>query len=206
MIAFVRGTIATVLDDSIIVEMGGIGLQVLAPLRQLRPHPVVGQQIMLHTHMQPREDAWLLFGFAEQRQLELFRQLMAVSGVGAKTALAILDHLDSDTIIRALMEGDYQPFSTVKGLGKTKAQRIIVDLKNKFKSGKASDLPAFLEPGLAQALVSNSAFADVQAALEQMGYHSTEARAFTIAAQQKLGEDADVNALLKEAMRQAALA
>ena len=204
MIAFVHGTIATIGNDALIIELNGIGLQVLAPLRQLRPHPVVGQQIMLHTHLQPREDAWLLFGFTEQRQLELFRQLMAVSGIGAKTALAIMDQLDSDTVIRALMDGDYLPFSKVKGLGKTKAQRIIVDLKNKFQSSKTSDLPAFLEPGLT--VIANSAFADVQAALEQMGYSATEARAFTLAAQQVVGDTADVNTLLKEAVRQAALA
>jgi Holliday junction DNA helicase RuvA len=205
MIAFVRGKIFAVNEDSIIVEMSGVGLQVMAPQKSMNPRPFVGQEIMLHTHLQVREDAWQLFGFVEEEQLKLFRHLLAVSGIGAKTALAIVDNINAQTIIKALAEGNSDLFCKVPGVGKKTAQRLVVDLKDKFALpfGQAG---AGGGSGFATAFSSAipSAYGDLLAALEQLGYRGAEARALAIQARQNLGEEAATAALLSEALKIAA--
>ena len=90
MIAFIRGEIVQIEEDGLVIENNGVGLFVLAPLSMMQPLPPLGGSVFLHTHLQIREDAWQLFGFPEKEQLTVFRYLLAVSGVGAKTALARL--------------------------------------------------------------------------------------------------------------------
>src|SRR5215469_4493091 len=110
MIAFVRGKVFAVNEDNLIIELGGLGFQVIAPLKSMSPRPLVGQEILLHTHLQVREDAWQLYGFLEEEQLELFRHLLKVSGIGAKTALSIVDSISTQAIMRALAEGNFDVF------------------------------------------------------------------------------------------------
>jgi len=206
MIAFVRGPIWAVNEDSLVIEMGGCGLQVFAPLRAMSPRPLAGQEILLHTHLQVREDACQLYGFSEPQQLLLFRHLLAVSGIGAKTALAIVDNISAEAIMRALAEGNYEPFCQVPGVGKKTAQRLVVDLKDKFalpgvaggNGGEGSALAAALKPG------ANSAFSDLVIALEQLGYRGAEGRALALQAYNNLGEAAQTTQLLQEALKLAA--
>lgn len=204
MIAFVRGKVFSVNEDSIIIEMGGLGISVLAPLRGMQPPPHVGEEITLHTHLHIREDAWQLFGFAEAEQLALFRHLLAVSGIGAKTALAILDNISAKSIMQALAEGNFELFCKVPGVGKKTAQRLIVDLKDKFAvpfSGRAGDSSGFALPDTPGA---SSAYNDLLAALEQLGYRGAEARALALQARHNLGDAATNSQLLQEALKLAA--
>ena len=205
MIAFIRGLIFAVNEDSLIIEVGGLGFQVLAPLKFLNPRPQVGQEIMLHTHLQVREDSWQLFGFAQEQQLALFRHLLAVSGIGAKTALAIVDNISAEAITRALAEGNADLFCKVPGVGKKTAQRLVVDLKDKFALpyGQAA---AGENLGLSAALGATlpSAYADLLAALEQLGYRGAEGRALAMQAAKNLGEGAQSAQLLQEALKLAA--
>jgi len=206
MIAFVRGKIFAVNEDSLIIELGGLGFQVLAPLKHLSPRPVVGQEIMLHTYLQVREDAWQLFGFVEENQLALFRHLLAVSGIGAKTALAIVDNISAEAITRALAEGDFDLFCKVPGVGKKTAQRLVVDLKDKFAlpfgkagSGDSMGLSAAFNTAIP------SAYGDLLAALEQLGYRGAEGRALALQAYKNLGDNAQPAQLLQEALKLAAM-
>jgi Holliday junction DNA helicase RuvA len=160
---------------------------------------------MLHTHLQIREDAWQLYGFAEAEQLTLFRHLLAVSGIGAKTALAIVDNISASAIMRALAEGNFDLFCQVPGVGKKTAQRLVVDLKDKFTlpfgqagAGESAGLAATLNTALP------SAYGDLLAALEQLGYRGAEGRALAMRACQKLGEQAQPGQLLQEALKLAA--
>jgi len=205
MIAFVRGKIFAVNEDNLIIELGGLGITVMAPLKSMNPKPMVGQEIMLYTHLQVREDAWQLFGFAEEEQLTLFRHFLAVSGIGAKTALAIVDNISAEGIIRALAEGDYDIFCRAPGVGKKTAQRLVVDLKDKFtlpfgslRAGEGAGLSIKSNTGLP------SAYGDLLAALEQLGYRGAEGRALAMQAHRNLGETAQTAQLLQEALKIAA--
>jgi Holliday junction DNA helicase RuvA len=205
MIAFIQGKIFAVNEDSLIIELGGLGLTVLAAMKSMSPRPLVGQEIMLHTHLQVREDNWQLFGFAEEEQLLLFRHLLAVSGIGAKTALAIVDNISAQAIMRALAEGNVDLFCQVPGVGKKTAQRLVVDLKDKFVlpfsrsgAGEGAGIPATLGTGM------SSAYADLLVALEQLGYRGAEGRALAMQAYQNLGDKAQPAQLLQEALKLAA--
>ena len=206
MIAFIRGKVFAVNEDSLIIELGGLGFTILAPFKSMHPRPFAGQEIMLHTHLQVREDAWQLYGFAEEEQLTLFRHLLAVSGIGAKTALAIVDNISAQTIMRALAEGNFDVFCKVPGVGKKTAQRLVVDLKDKFSLpfsgrpgvGESSSLSAALNSGMP------SAYGDLLAALEQLGYRGAEGRALAMQAYNNLGETAQSAQLLQEALKLAA--
>jgi len=206
MFAFVRGRVFAISEDALIIEMGGLGVNVLAPLRSMRPQPLVGEEIMLFTHLQIRDDSWQLFGFAEEQQLSLFRHLLAVSGIGAKTALAIMDNINAQNIMQALAEGNFDLFCKVPGVGKKTAQRLIVDLKDKFalpqSSGGVGESGGFISA----ATSAPSAYGDLLAALEQLGYRGAEARALALQARNNLGEEAATSQLLHEALKLAAKA
>jgi len=205
MIAFIRGNVFAVNEDSLVIDLNGLGITVSAPMKSMSPRPLAGQELMLHTHLQVREDSWQLFGFLSAEQLMLFRHLLAVSGIGAKTALAIVDCISAEGIMLALSEGNYDLFCKVPGVGKKTAQRLVVDLKDKFKSPFAQ---AGAGAGLALSATANtappSAYGDLLAALEQLGYRGAEGRALAMQAHQNLGDQASPQQLVQEALRLAA--
>ncbi len=203
MIAFIRGYIVSLEDDLLIIDNNGLGYAVLIARQRLNQNLAIGEEIMLHTHLQIREDAWQLFGFGEYDQLKLFRQLLAVSGIGAKTALAIVDNLSVNDISVALSAGDYNLFCKVPGVGKKTAQRLVVDLKDKFSFNSQLALEQEqMGAGLGATALNNDDL--LLQALGQLGYKGAEARALAIAARNNLGADAKANQLLQEAMRLAA--
>lgn len=194
MIAFVRGRVEALEEENLIVQVGGVGLSVFVPYAMLDPYPAVGEEILLHTHLQVREDGWLLFGFGDKEQLRLFRLLLSVSGVGAKTALAIIDKLSPLRLAAAIAGQQRDALTAVSGVGKKTAERILLELKDKF-------------PAVAAEAVSLSAPAEAQlnpellAALKQLGYTATEARALALKAEALLGEQAAPELLLREALK-----
>lgn len=199
MIAFVRGVVAAIEDDSLIVELGGgIALSVSVPLTMLQPHPAIGKEIFLHTHLQVREDAWLLYGFPDREQLRLFRLLLNISGVGAKTALAILDHISASRFGAVVAAQDSKAFTAVSGVGKKTAERILLELKDKFPTvaadGASLSAAETLPPG-------EELNRELMAALRQLGYSAAESRAFAMQAQAALGLEAKPEALLREALK-----
>ena len=151
---------------------------------------------MLHTYFQVREDAWSLYGFSNKEQLEMFRLLLSVSGVGAKTAMAIVDLVNPQRFAQAVGEKDLKTFTAVSGVGKKSAERILLELKDKvaaFPGGEgAAPLP------LADDDSPNN---DLVAALKQLGYTATESRAFALGAQAALGMEASPEQLLREALK-----
>ena len=198
MIAFVNGIVSAVEDDSLIVDIGGVGLSVLVPIHMLDPRPVVGNVLYLHTHLQIREDAWVLYGFSNKEQLKMFRLLLNVSGVGAKTALAIVDTIGTNRFYSLVANQEIKPITAVSGVGKKTAERILLELKDKFPAMQLAE-NADMESG---AVVEVDALdRDLLAALKQLGYSATEARAFAMQAQGKLGMAADTERLLREALK-----
>ncbi len=196
MIAFIKGLIWQIDEDGLVIACGGVGIKVFAPLKACNPYPQAGEEILLHTHLQVREDAWQLYGFTDKEQLRLFRLLLNVSGVGAKTALALIDGVPLARFAAAIAAQDYRALTAVSGVGKKTAERLLLELKDKF-SGIEIEGPANVS---ADSSILNT---DLLAALKQLGYSAVEARAFALSAISALGNDAHPEELLRYALKEA---
>jgi len=133
LIAHVNGTLADVFKDAVIVEVGGIGLHVQVPTNVLSHLPSPGQKVRLYTHLAVREDGMELFGFREETDRVAFLQLLAVGGIGPKTALAAISQVGTGRLWSAILQEDAALLSTVPGIGKKIAQRVIVELKDRIQ-------------------------------------------------------------------------
>jgi Holliday junction DNA helicase RuvA len=168
MIASLRGTLAATGKGFVVVQVGGVGLQVFVPLTLLDSQPEPGQEVQLFTHLHVRENELTLFGFGSEEELALFRLLQTVSGVGPKAALSILSNLPPDRLRLALAEEDAATLSRVPGIGPKTAKKLVFDLKDKV----AAELP----PGAGPRLALSDADVDLIAALTGMGYSVAEAQ------------------------------
>lgn len=139
MIAYVQGELASIEETSVVIDHQGIGLRVYTPIREELLRMGIGSQVKLHTYMNVREDAMILYGFLQMEALQLFKQLINVNGVGPRYALAILTALTVDEVILAIASEDKKALTKVSGIGPKTAGRIILDLKDKvsFTSGAA---------------------------------------------------------------------
>lgn len=199
MIAFIQGVVVDVDMENgcLILDMGNIGVSVFVPMHRLNPPPVLGEPLHLHTYLQVREDAWTLYGFSDKEQLTMFRILLGVSGIGAKTALSIVDLVTPGRFATAIIERDIKVFTAVSGVGKKSAERILLELKEKV-SRFAADAKEEVSGATIPMEEINS---DLLAALKQLGYTATEARSFALGAQAALGADSPTERLLREALR-----
>ena len=198
MIAFVKGQICGLEDNQLLLDIGNIGLSIAIPVKRMAQPLVVGKEIFLYTHLQIKEDSWQLYGFADQEQLRVFHLLLAISGIGAKTALAIVDGMSMSSLISAVSTQDPQPFAAITGVGKKTAQRLLLELKDHF--------PAYQESVAGDegtTLVAQEQDAEVIAALKQLGYTATEARSYLLAAKKSLDLPASLEDILREALKQA---
>jgi len=164
MIATLEGTLEYRGDDSIIINVGGIGFRVHVPTSTSSQLGAVKGRVSLYTHLHVREDNISLYGFASSEELTLFKSLISVSGIGAKLALALLSALNPEQLVMAITSGDIDLLSQTPGIGKKIASRLVVELRGKLeKEWKETALPLFPER------------ADVIAALTGLGYSVTEA-------------------------------
>lgn len=132
MIAFLHGKLAEVLPTQVVIEAGGVGYEVLIPLSTFDKLPAPPAEVKLLTHLQVREDAHILYGFATAEERDLFRLLINhVSGIGPKTALAVLSGTATALFKGAVVSGDIQMLSKIKGVGKKTAERIVIELRDK---------------------------------------------------------------------------
>lgn len=131
MIATLTGKIQTRTQDAVIVNVGGIGFFVRVPARLLDELGGVGSEVHLFTHLHVREDDWSLYGFATQDELRLFETLLTVSGVGPKVALGVMSSAPSDTLRLAIAQGNLDILTSIPGIGKKTAQRLVLELKGK---------------------------------------------------------------------------
>lgn len=133
MIATVSGTLTEREDETIVIETeGGVGYAVTVPLGVFERLPVVGGAVRLYTELVIREDGWLLFGFDHATERGIFRRLLSASGFGPRLALALLSTLGPDRTVRSIRNKDIAALATVSGIGKKKAERLILELHDKF--------------------------------------------------------------------------
>src|SRR3712207_5903486 len=131
MIYRLRGTLAEKDTEGVVIDVGGVGYRSAASLTTLRALPSLGEECVIHTRLVVREDAMLLFGFAEREERAAFDALTAVSKVGPKLALSVLSSMSPPEISEAVARGDVIKFSSVPGLGKKTAERLVLELKGK---------------------------------------------------------------------------
>ena len=197
MIAFVRGTVNALEGDTVIIDKGGIGLEVCVPMTMLQPLPAVGDEVMLYTHLQVNDDGWQLFGFGDKEQLRIFRLLIGISGIGAKTAVSILDKISVSHFPQIIAAQDHKPLTAVPKVGKKTAERILLELKDKFPTVEAGAV-ASADSG---EISAEAVDPQLLAALKQLGYTATESRTFALKAMANLGADAASEALLRESLK-----
>ncbi len=118
MIAFIRGELADVSQDAAVVDAGGVGYQILMPARHLSQLPPVGEEVMIHTHMQVKEDDQQLFGFLSKEDLIIFKKVIGVSGIGPKGALSLMSQMTASELHLAVVSGDARAISAAPGIGK----------------------------------------------------------------------------------------
>jgi Holliday junction DNA helicase RuvA len=195
MIAKLSGILAEAGPDSAVIDVGGVGYQVLASARTLDALGPIGGEVLVLTELQVREDAWTLFGFGSAAERDAFRALTSIQGVGGRLAMAILSALSPDELARAVSQDDKAMIGRANGVGPKLAARIANELQGKL--GVA---------GLGGALAPprGGAAADALSALANLGFRPAEASAAVAAANEELGPDATLDALVRLALRKAA--
>ncbi|MDQ7912363.1 Holliday junction branch migration protein RuvA [Pseudomonas sp. 102515] len=197
MIGRLRGTLAEKQPPHLLLDVGGVGYEVEVPMTTLYRLPAQGEIVTLHTHLVVREDAHLLYGFGEKRERELFRELIRLNGVGPKLALALMSSLEVDELVRCVQAQDTSVLVKVPGVGKKTAERLLVELKDRFKAWE--NLPTIAPLVLPnQASVAASAEADAVSALVALGFKPQEASRAVAAVE---GEDLSSEELIRRALK-----
>jgi holliday junction DNA helicase RuvA len=194
MIARLSGLLAETASDSAVIDVAGVGYLVHLSARTLDALGPIGGEVLVLTELQVREDAWTLFGFGSAGERDTFRTLTSVQGVGGKVALAILSALTPDELARAVAQDDKAMIGRANGVGPKLAARIANELQGKLGVvGLAGAAPA----------PRAGAAADALSALANLGFKPAEASAAVNAAQDELGADASLDALVRLALRKA---
>ena len=166
MIVGIHGTLESNGTDWVHIRVGGVTLSVSIPANSVGGLGPVGSPVTLHTHLRIRDDEPVLFGFTDAAALGLFEMLTAVSGVGPRTALALLSSLDTARLQTAIVTGDVAALTSAQGVGNRTANRIVLDLKDKLENAEFADIGTF-----------EGTDGQVISALTALGYSPAEARA-----------------------------
>lgn len=197
MYAYIKGEIVSITEDNLVLECNNIGYNIRIPLSVAQRLPGIGATVKIYTYTSVREDAFQLFGFLSRDDLEIYRKLIAVNGIGPKGALSILSAMSADDLRFAILSGDARAISKAPGIGNKSAERIILELRDKvhFMSGSASDteIPA---PDVQSGSVAKD---EALEALTALGYAPSEA--LKALRQVTVTEDMDSGAILKQALK-----
>lgn len=201
MIAFVNGILDDIYEDRAVIEVSGMGINVNISTFTASMLPPIGNQVKLYTYTAVREDAFLLYGFLSKDELDLFKKLITVNGVGPKGGLSILSVATASDIKYAILSGDVKLISSASGIGKKTAERIVLDLKDKFKytENMIDKEIRINNSNLGVNTVLSSDKNEAVMGLMALGYSSTEAQ--HAVNQVETTEDMDVEAILKESLK-----
>jgi len=188
LIGRITGTLLEKHPPQLLVDVGGVGYEIDVPMSTFYHLPATGARVTLHTHLIVREDAHLLYGFASDDERQLFRQLLKISGVGAKMALALLSGMSATELAQAVAAQDAGRLTKVPGIGKKTAERLLLELRDK--------LPAFAPAVHGAAIVAVSSN-DVLNALLALGYNDREASS----AIKQLAPELSVSDAIRQALR-----
>ena len=195
MIGRLRGMLLSKQPPSLLVEVGGIGYEVEAPMSTIYDLPGVGKEVVLLIHHAVKEDSVTLYGFLHESERSLFRNLLKVSGIGAKIALAVLSGVSTDHFARLVLAGDVVALTKIPGIGKKTAERIVVELRDRLDGMPSSPGSPRLAAGAAL-----DAAGEATVALNQLGYKPAEVSRLV----QKVAADGDdAEAIIRKALRAA---
>lgn len=199
MISYIKGQLADVETDSIVIDVSGIGWHIYVPGQMIDRLPAIGETIKVYTYLQVREDAMTLFGFLDKDGLEIFQLLISVNGIGPKAALAILSVMSTDDLRFAIIGDDAKAIAKAPGVGAKIAKRLILELKDKVSLEDAFSQQSESMPGLQPSDTAGGIKEEALLALTALGYSSSEAcKALNGIA---ITEEMDVESLLKSALK-----
>jgi len=198
MIAQIRGRLASKEPHRVVVDVNGVGYQILIPLSTYYQLPDVPAEVFLHTHTHVREDAIQLFGFHTRDEQTLFELLQGVTGIGPRLATNILSGISVEELVPALSDGNVTRLRAVPGVGKKLAERLVVELREKVGRVRLAQAP----PAAAGPVPAvDRTVEDVVSALVNLGSNRKEAMKAAEGARQELGPTADFEKLVKAALR-----
>ena len=198
MISYVKGALAEKSGDRIVVEAGPVGLGIYVPLSVLEVLPPLGEEVKIYTYLQVREDDLSLYGFLNRQDLDMFRRLIGVNGIGPKGALGILSALSPDDLRLAILTGDAKAISKAPGVGAKTAQRIILVLKDKVSAEEMLASVADTEERTSVPLMQEAG-REAATALVALGYSNLEASKAVKNVQ--ITEDMDAEAVLRASLK-----
>lgn len=172
MIGRLRGVLIEKQATEIVIDVNGVGYEVLVPMTTFYGLPALGQVVSLYTQFIVREDAQQLFGFSDVTSRRLFRDLIKVNGVGPKLALTIMSGIDSDDFVRCVQEGNTAALVRLPGVGKKTAERLVIEMRDRLKDW---ELPGSSSNMAMPASASKVNIAEAEAALVALGYKPQEA-------------------------------
>ena len=174
MIGQIRGIIIEKQPPYLLLDVGGIGYEILAPMSTFYLLPELQQTTMLYTHLTIREDGHYLYGFHHKKDRKLFRSLIKVNGVGPKLALTILSGIDSNEFVRCVLQGDASRLISIPGIGKKTAERLMIETKDTLSTWELTDFEAAINNSIHH--TDNQPIQDAISALIALGYKSTDAK------------------------------
>ena len=197
MITYVKGVLVEKHPTRVVVDVAGLGYEVLIPLSSYDRLPATGAEVCLLTVDHVREDAHILYGFHSEGERQLFGMLTSVSGIGPKSALSALSGMTVRELKAAVVEGDVKRISAVPGIGAKTAERIIVELRHKLSAGEALEAVAGTDDGDDPL---HAGLRDALLALVALGYKQDDARKMVLAVSKKHPDITDVEKLIKMAL------
>lgn len=196
MLYSLRGILIHTEPALAVIECGGVGYKCLTTLQTQRALPKLNEEVTVFTHLNVREDAVELFGFATMQELNCFKMLTSVSGVGPKAALAVLSELSSGQLAMAVASGDTKSITKAQGVGPKIAQRIILELKDKIKGLQGTDNGSVQNPNSAEMFDGNVPKA--VSALAVLGYSSADVMPVLSRLDSSMTTEQMISAVLKE--------
>jgi Holliday junction DNA helicase RuvA len=202
MISHLSGTLLAKHATSVIIDVGGVGYEVTIPVTTFYDLGEANSSVRLNIYTHVREDALQLFGFRTLRERELFTLLISVSGIGPKSAVAMLSGMNADEIVMAIRTNNYARLTSIPGVGRKTAERLVIELRDKMAALSSPALEQELASGASSAAQSEDALReDTLAALTQLGFPKPAAeKAITSAIQE--GGELSVETLLRRSLRQ----
>ena len=201
MIDFVSGIIDRVFEDHAVIDVGGVGFDVLISQDTAARMPAAGQQVKLYTHFSVTQDAMRLYGFLSRDDLDIFRKLITVSGLGPKGGQAILSVLAPDELRFAILMGDTRSITAAPGIGKKIAERIVLELKDKFSDDELTAGIGTEPQSTRQAMPDDDPGREAVEALTALGYGGQEAMR-AVRSVLSAGGSEDTEAILKAALKE----
>lgn len=192
MYEFIRGTLVQLETNKAIVDVNGVGYKIFIPINSYSAMPVLKSTVLLYTTLIVREDSHSIYGFLNSNERDLFETLINVSGIGPKTAMSIIGHIDYENFYNAVTNGDCRLISKVPGIGKKTAQRILIEISGKLDNYK---IP------ISNQNTKNSISYDAMTALINLGYNPIQAQKAIKIALEENNDEKDIGKLVSFALR-----